>query len=103
MEEEYIPKVGDIVYITKGFDTWNETMDQYVGTTQIIEEVFNDENQRRDRGSYVHFVNGGDTDKSQENSLNCWYWRVKHGHFVFIRSGSKKSLKLKFKTGAAKV
>jgi hypothetical protein len=72
MEEKYIPKVGDLVKITKSERNWNNMMDKYVGEIFKIEDILlnNDGKQRS-----IKFKD------SNVNGTGRHSWIYEHGHF----------------------
>ena len=83
---DYIPKVGDLIIITKSDLDWVPNMDQYIGQIKTISEVI----KHRYNDSYsVKFVEGG-------SGINGFSWSTGNKQFKpFI----KKDLKLKIKFG----
>jgi hypothetical protein len=87
--QRYLPEVGDTVIITKGESVnWNESMNKWVGTEQVIEKVWG-----VDR---VFFVNGGPHNFSKKSHLiNTWMWKFSDGHFKLKKRGKREVIKLK--------
>ena len=65
IKEEYEPKPGDWVKITKSIENWNPAMDEYIGKIVQIEKFYPD-------GS-VCFKN---------KECGGWIWRYKEKHFI---------------------
>jgi hypothetical protein len=87
--EDYIPKVGDKVIITKSSKCWNQAghMDKHVGKIVTIGAIYDDGCSLR-----VEFK-----EQSEDIELKQWIWSYRHDHFKPFAPHDKKKLKVKLK------
>lgn len=85
-EERYIPRIGDIVIITRSNENWSDSMNKFVGQKFEISEV------RDTKRGDVRF-------KDMPLDMEKWFWEYKDGHFTVYTPSldNRKPKKLKLK------
>ena len=65
LSNEWTPKIGDYVVITKGTNNWSSTMNQYIGKVAKLTSCLS-----YDKNTFRIDLDNGD-----------WEWQLKHNHF----------------------
>lgn len=79
--QNFIPKKGDWIKITKSSLNWNSFMDQFIGKVVKVDSISKD-------GSNAKFKNDGD-----------WCWNFQDKHFIKVNPPEPLPIEEKFKVG----